>query len=125
MVEPAIMITNNSMVREKLCDRFEMIFIDGTLLDVLKAVRDCVHKGHKLLTHPLSGSIKPNETPFKSVLISKAIGKTIDMDSLTLIENGMHTAEKLLKTRKTPDWPSRLLEDFKLIDFDLIQNAIN
>lgn len=125
MIGPAIIITNNKMVEEKLGERFQIIFVDGSIMDVLKLARDHIHKGHKLLTHPLAGSIKPNETPYKTVLISKDSGNTNDMDSLILMESCIHTAEKFLKMKSTPKWPDSVLDDFKLIDFDLINNAIN
>lgn len=125
MKERSLVITNNKMAMEKLKDRHEIIFTDGTLMEVLITVRDYIHKGHKLLTHPLMGSVKPNETPYKTVLISKINGETIDMDSVTLIENSIHTAEKFINNKPTPDWPERVLQDFMLIDYDLIYNAIN
>lgn len=125
MKEPAIAVTNNIMASQKLKDRLPVVFTEGGLMDVLTLVRDYIHKGHKLLTHPLSGSVKPNETPFKTILISKDGGKTIDMDSLLLIESGIHAADKFIRDRKTPNWPEPLLEDFRLIDYDLIYNALN
>lgn len=125
MIEKAIIVTNNSLVMEKLNDRYEILYVDGTLMEVLILARDYIHKGHKLLTHPLSGSVKPNETPFKTVLISRSCGKTNDMDSLVMIENSIHTVEKFLRDKKAPEWNDRLLEDFRLIDYDLIFNAIN
>lgn len=125
MIEQAIAVTNNKMAADKLEGKMEVIYIDGTLMDVLKISRDYIHKGHRLLTHPLSGSVKPNETPYKTILISKFNGKTIDVDSLSIIEYSIHTCEKLLKNKTTPRWPQKILDDFKLIDFDLIYNAIN
>ena len=37
------------------------------------------------MTHPLSGSVKPKETPYKSVLISERKEK-VDGESVRLIE---------------------------------------
>lgn len=124
-MEQSIIITNNIMVLEQLKNKYEIVYMECSLMDVLKAVRDRIHGGARLLTHPLSGSIKPNETPYKTVLISKSNGKTIDVDSLEIIENSIHTAEKLIGQRGTPKWTEKLLEDFRLIDFDLIYHAIN
>lgn len=123
MIEPAIAITNNKMVLDELGSSMEVLYTEGTLMDVLILSRDYVHKGYRLLTHPLSGSVKPNETPYKTVLISKTNGKTIDMESLSIIESSIHTSEKLLKDKGTPKWSQKLLEDFRLIDFDLIMSA--
>ena len=125
MVEPLIIITNNPMVMDKMSNRFETVFVDGMLMDVLKHVRDYVHKGHRLLTHPLSGSIKPNVTPYKTVLISYINGKTTDIESLSVIESSIHTAEKLMQSKEIPKWPEKVLDDFSLIDYDLIYHAIN
>ena len=67
-----IIITNNKYVHDKFKDKIEIIFKeDATYLEILEFVRDKVHEGHKLMTHPLSGSIKPNETPYKTIMISK------------------------------------------------------
>lgn len=125
MVDPVLIVTNNKMVVDKAGDRYNIEFVEGTLMDVLRLVRDYVHKGHRILTHPLSGSVKPNETPYKTVLISRANGQTIDMDSLLLIEDSIMTAEKFLKEKGTPDWPDEILSDFRFIDYDLISYVIN
>lgn len=125
MIEPGILISNNSMVVGNMGEKYEVVFVDGALMDVLIYARDYIHKGHRLLTHPLMGSVKPNETPYKTVLISRVSGETTDMESLNLIEVSIHTAEKFIKDNKTPKWSKKLLEDFKLIDYDLIYNAIN
>lgn len=125
MVEHVLIITNNEMVADRCAGKYNIDFVDGTLMDVLKHVRDYVHKGFRVLTHPLSGSVKPNETPYKTVLISSTNGQTIDMDSLIIIENSIATAEKLLKVKATPDWPDEILDDFRFIDYDLISCVIN
>lgn len=67
-----IIVTNNKLVFEKYKDLYHIVYDESfTYLDVLEYVRDKVHEGHLLTTHPLSGSIKPNETPYKTVMISK------------------------------------------------------
>lgn len=63
-------VTNNPLVVRELTGQYTVEFVDGTYHDVLVALRDQIHKGHRLYSHPLSGSVKPNETPYKSVLIS-------------------------------------------------------
>lgn len=119
-----IIITNNIDVYEKYNERFEMIFLnEGGLLDVLKKCRDEIHLGAKLLTHPLTGSVKPNETPFKSVIVTKEKG-VLDLKSLSIIESGIEVAEKFLNDSKVKNWPEKILEDFRLIDFGLITSAI-
>ncbi len=116
-----IIITNNSMVSDYY-NKKNVEFIAGNYLDVLYKVRDYVHKNYKLLTHPLSGSVKPNETPFKSVAIE--VDDKLDFDSVDLIEKAIYTYTKLQKDSVTPKWIESVLEDFKVIDLDLIKFAL-
>lgn len=125
MIEPLIIITNNKLIVQNLGIKYDTINVESKSIDVLKFARDYIHRGHRLLTHPLMGSIKPNETPYKTVLISKVNGKTIDMESLLLIEAGIHTTEKFLNIKAIPNWTEKIHEDFRLIDYDLIYHAIN
>lgn len=125
MGKKAIIITNNKIVNDKFCEKnYKVIYIDGSLLDVFITTRDYVHKGYLLLTHPLSGSIKPNETPYKTIAISTEKGEGVDYDSLMLIENSIETATKLLVHTQKKQWGEGVLDDFRVIDFDLISNAI-
>ncbi len=124
MIEPMIVITNNPMSKEKLEANYTLEYIEGSPIEVLKRVRDYVHLNHRLLTHPLVSSIKPNEVPYRTVIISRNRGNNIDIESLSLIENSINTTEKFLKDFGIPNWNKRILEDFQLIDFDIICNAI-
>ena len=120
-----IIVTNNKYVYEKYKDNFKIMFDESfAYLDVLEYVRDRVHEGHKLLTHPLSGSVKPNETVYKTIIISDKKG-TLDFDSLKLIEESIATAKKFAANKPTPDWPESILDDFRVIDLSLIENVID
>jgi hypothetical protein len=127
--EKAIIITNNALSREGFKDKFDVVFVDGSLMDVMIKARDYIHKGHRLLTHPLMGSIKPNETPFKTIAISLKPEDAVDINSLQLIENSIETAERLIKNRPPRKWSKdiidRVYEDYRLIDFDLVYKAFN
>lgn len=125
MREKVILITNNELTYNSMNSKHEAILIDGSLMDVLTIVRDYIHKGHRLLTHPLMGSIKPNETPYKSVAISYKNEGSVDIDSLMYIEKSIETASRMLINRPLRQWKESVLEDFRVIDYDLINNAIN
>ena len=99
----------------------EIEFVDGSLLDVLRKARDFCHLGHILLSHPLSGSVKPNETLYKTVMLSKKTGP-VDIDSILLIENAIETVEKFGDIRRC--WHEKELKDFQLIDLTLIESAV-
>lgn len=117
-------ITNNNFVYEKYKDSLNVVyFSEGLYMDVLYSVRDKVHEGCKLLTHPLSGSIKPNQTPYKSVLLQEYHGG-LDFCSLDLIENSITSAEKFLTMKNLPKWNEKTLSDFKTIELSLMEGAI-
>ncbi len=120
----SLIITNNKAVYDKFNEKMEIEFLDDhKYLDLLYYVRDKIHEGHKLLTHPLSGSIKPNETPFKSIIISKETGK-LDTEGLLIIEESILTTKKFLDNKTTPNWTERVLDDFRVIDLSLMENVI-
>ena len=119
-----IIITNNVKVMKETSNSLEKEYIDGSHKDVLIAVRDRIHKGHRLLTHPLSGSIKPNETPFKSVAISKVPGE-LDLESLDIIEKvlGLTKFSKIPTTYGNTN-KERILKDYSEIDYSILENAL-
>jgi hypothetical protein len=121
-----IIITNNKLVFEKYKNTYHVVYDENfSYLDVLEYVRNKIHEGHVLITHPLSGSIKPNETPYKTIMISKKKEDSVDFNSVVIIEDSIATAKKFLKDRPTPNWSERVLDDFRVIDLSLIENAIN
>lgn len=119
-----IIITNNKEVYHKYKDKFEFIFRDDySYKNILEITRSKIHEGYKLLTHPLSGSIKPNETPFKTIIISKA-KEQLDYQSLEMIEESIIVFNKFNTNKETPKWTEKILDDFRVIDFSLIDNVI-
>ena len=66
-----MIVTNNPLVAECVPADYAVNFENITYREILVKVRDLVYAGHRLYTHPLSGSVKPNETPYKSVVVSR------------------------------------------------------
>lgn len=118
-------LTNNPKVRDEFTKHSEYIieYYNVDLLGILMVVRDKIHMGWKLLTHPLSGSIKPNETPYKSMALIR--GDSLDFDSLSIIEDSILTVKKFQEIKVTPSWAESILDDFQVIDFDLIRKAVS
>lgn len=115
-------VTNNPMVREKFEQSYEILYIDGNYSEVLNKVKNLIHEGYLLLTHPLSSSIKPNETPYKSIMVEQ--GNKLDFQSLELIENSIETTKKFRADFDTPMWSEKIRGDFKMIDLSIIENAM-
>ena len=117
-------VTNNPMVVEKKNGKFhadQLEFHDTDYLSILKTVRDKIHLGHRLISHPLSGSIKPGQTPYKTIVLTSEKGG-LHEESLHIIEESISTCLKLTKDLKVKDWHESVLLDFQLIDYDLIFN---
>jgi len=115
-------ITNNPLVHREWSDSTHVEFREGSYIDVLVAARDYIYEGHILFTHPMAGSVKPNETPYKTVVLSKDKGK-LDLESVEIISSSIQTCEKFAKNPK--EYPEDVLEDFQQIDYSLIKNAID
>ncbi|HBB29847.1 MAG TPA: GrdX protein [Clostridiales bacterium] len=119
-----MIITNNDMVYNKYKDEYCVEFYDCSIKEVMIKVRDRIHEGYKMLTHPLSSSIKPNESLYKSIMISD--DKTVlDYNSLLIIENGIITCDKFNKIKYNIVYTDRIIEDFKLIDLTVLESALN
>ncbi|WP_291583294.1 GrdX family protein [Clostridium sp. UBA6640] len=124
MIEPLFIVTNNPLSKRTFETKYKIVYIDGSAMEILKNVRDNIHLGHKLLTHPLMSSVKPNETPYRTVCLSLN-RQSLDIQSLEIIESAIMTTEKFLRDFNTPNWSDKILQDFQLIDCDLIDHAIN
>ena len=104
-------ITNNEMVRDKYADQAQVEFQAVHYTEIMRMARDYIHSGHKLLTHPLAGSIKPNETPYKTIFLTKS-KKGMDAESLRIIEECVIACKKFGKDR-FPNMPEQMRQDFR------------
>ena len=116
------LITNNPRFSNEKVRNIEVEYHDIEYLDVLKKVRDYVHENWEVVTHPLYGSVKPNETIYRSVVIKK--NNELDVASINLISEAVGTFEKFRKNKEVPHWTDRVKDDFSVIDHDLLSNAI-
>ena len=109
------------MVRERYSQQYDLKYEETSFVGVLKQVRDLVHRGYRLLTHPLSGSIKPNETPYKSVLLEESTGK-IDEFSVRVIEEAVLTCDKF--SQKKYPYKKDVTRDFQFVDLTLFESGL-
>ncbi len=115
-------ITNNPLVYQQFNEVYEIEYLENkTYLEVLNFTRDLIHENFILLTHPLSGSIKPDETPYKSILVKE--GRD-EFKSLMIIENSIIKASTMIKESKKKEYTEKLLKDFSVVDCDLIKSGL-
>jgi len=111
-----ILVTNNPLVQEQYQSTFRVAFLDTDLFGILIHVRDMVHKGYILKTHPLTGSIKPNESPYKSIIIS---GKRAEIDTQSVGIIG--DCIEVLKKFPPKNFNKKYKHDMQIIDLSFIQ----
>jgi hypothetical protein len=93
---------------------------------VLVNARDRIHKGYRLLTHPLYGNFLPNQQPFRTLILSapREFPGT-DPDSLYLIEEALAVFRNYEGRWALPGQLAEAVErDYALIDFDLMQESL-
>ena len=117
------LITNNPKFIEENLKDIEIEYLDMSYIDILRKVRDYVHENWEIVTHPLYGSVKPNETIYRTIVIKEK--NSLDITSVNLISDAIVTFKKFRNNREVPQWTDRVKDDFSVIDHDLIINAIN
>jgi hypothetical protein len=99
--------------------------IDGSSFAVLVAVRDAVHLGSRLLTHPLCGNLRPHQQPFRSVLIQENPGALVHLESLAMIEDAVLIYRNCQDRLILPDMlPESLRKDYAFVDFELMRESL-
>lgn len=114
-------LTNNPMVQEKYPEITELDD-NFSVGDIFAGGRNAIHLGAHLINHPLAGSIKPNQSPYKSLVLSDDKGE-LDLFSLKLIEGAIQVLRKF-PSRSRP-YDESILEDFQVVDLDLLDSAID
>lgn len=122
-IEKATLITNNDRVYEKYKDEIKVILLN-TYEEVLIKVRDMVYDRHLLLTHPQASSLKPNQTPYRSVAVYPK-GKEDNMKDIMLIEKCIQVYYEWQEIAPSPEkYDDRVANDFKTIDLSVVDNII-
>lgn len=115
-------ITNNPLVAGCMGPWYEVELCGGGHRDVLVKARDLVFAGYALLTHPISGSVKPNETPYKSIAVTRT-AQNLDPSQAELVSNALATFDSF--PQREQDYTPSVLEDFQLIDYTLLASALD
>ena len=110
-------ISNNPLIKNEFSN---VIFIEGTFMDVLIKVRDMIYLGHELITHPLGASIRMLFSPYRSILVGDKTDNNNEVFIRT-IESSIENYNKHMEVRK-PDIENS--SDYAVIDKELIVSAI-
>jgi len=118
-----LIVTNN----EKLINKYEELNIEiikeRTIEKIFKKTRDLIHKGYILISHPLAGSVKPYQNPYRSIILKN--GNQLDYQSLKNYENSYYKYQQF-KTDKENNikLSEKIKDDYQTIDLTLIDSAL-
>ena len=79
-----MIVTNNPLLK----DEDGAVYVDGSFRDVLVKVRDLVHAGHELITHPLFASLGMMFSPYRTVVLSANCGQVSALE-MEMAENSI------------------------------------
>ena len=118
-------LTNNPLLLlERGVDRVE--FHPVSVPELFALTQAEVKQGYKLLSHPLTGSIRPDITPYKSILLSDRPSGP-DPEGEEVLARAIRYTDALFQMSEQPPsarWDSKTREDFQYVDRSLIQTAL-
>jgi len=130
MRKDVVLITNNPCFQQSI-DSPRLQFLPGTPLDVLIAARDAVHLGSELLTHPLYGNLRPNQQPFRSVLLrnfaqnGRNFAAAAYLESISTIEEAVLLYRSYGSRLQAPEnLPDAAREDYAFVDSELMRESL-
>lgn len=109
-------ITNNPLVKENYSN---VLFIEGSVKDVLISTRNSLHEGGQLLTHPLGASLRMLLSPYRSIVVSLE-KSNIDLNHLDIIESSIIKYNQHMEVRKEDLTHEK---DYSIIDLTLLDSA--
>ena len=120
-------LTNNPMVEKEFGTSHRVIYYNASAMDVLGKAAERIVEGEALLNHPLYGSVKPNETPYRTILLKSrgdsSFAGVSSEESADLIIKALKAYEKFSVKKETTD--SLLLQDYQIVDLSLATSAVS
>lgn len=117
-MQKTAIITNNPLISEK---HEHVLFVDGSVEEILTKVRDFVHEGYELISHPLPASLRMMFSPYRSIILGRKLEK-VDFLSAEIIEDSLIKYKNHMDFRKI-DIANK--DDYKMIDQLLLESALH
>lgn len=114
----SLIITNNPVVKEKYEN---VLFINGSVEETLIKVRDMVHQGYELISHPLAASLRMMYSPYRSVILGKRQTK-VDFLYAEIIEDSIIKYKRHTDHRKKDTVNG---DDYQAVDLILLESALS
>lgn len=115
----SIIVTNNPIVTERY---HNVLLINGSVEETFTKIRNMVHEGYELISHPLAASLRMIYSPYRSVILGKRQDNVVDFLSLEIIE------DSIIKYKRHTDHRKRYAAndaDYQAIDLTLLESALS
>ncbi len=112
-----MIITNNPLVKNEYDN---VKYVNGSFLDVLITIRDMIHNGYVLVSHPLGASVRMLFSPYRSIVVGEKAGD-INPFSLEIIENSIINYQKHMEKR---DVDYKNAHDYSMVDKELLNSTL-
>ena len=113
-----LIISNNPSVIARYDEAF---FVSGDFIDVLYKVRDLIHKGHQLISHPLGSSGRMMSSPYRSVLVSIDAGP-FNAEHCGIVESSIEMYHAKMGLGEADHSSGK---DYELIDLELLESSLS
>lgn len=123
-----VLVTNNPKAADAYQDNagVGVEYLEGmSYLAVLEQVRERVCGGWHLMTHPQASNLKPNQSPYKTVLISSGRPAQSTIRDVELIESAISAYHKFADDMRPPCWSEGALCDFMTVDLAVVESALD
>lgn len=112
-------LTNNPLVAKSQWKQVE--YYNCGIKELYQKMREQLEQGYRLFTHPLSGSIRPDVTPYKTVILQAS--KQEHSGDIQCLDRAISYMEGLPGNKRI--YSESEAEDFQFVDYDIIQNVVN
>lgn len=83
-----------------------------------------IHTGWRLAANPLYGNLKPNQQPYRTLVLTRCEAGGVDLESLELIESAVRIYEDSPVLRRPGELPRGVARDFRYIDYTLMEETL-
>lgn len=122
------------MLRAGQKEKGSLCFIfEGQARSVLLAARELIHQGWVLLGHPLYGNYRPNQQPYRSLLLkfdSRSVAASDGVERINADAASLHLIEEALLVYRDchvlspDDAPAVMREDCSCLDLELMRQTL-
>ncbi len=118
-----VLVTNNPRYKDR--SDLPVDYRDGAAgVEVVTIGRDMIHQGWELQNHPLYGNFRPNQQPYRTLLLKKDESAAFDEYGLHLIEEAMAVYTSCTRPLTPALTPERMRRDCSEIDFELMKETL-